>query len=108
MSRYQDAVEKLFGKYEEPVIEEITLGFSGIDPQRKYNGVDDHEILMNLLGGNDDGHYHLTLEELEWLRQQMEEKYPPLIADNQQITIIDSIEMNAYEVLGENVKTGDD
>lgn len=106
MNHYQEAVEKLFGKYEEPMIEDITLGFSGIDPQRKYNGVDDHEILTNLLGGNDDGHYHLTLEELEWLREQMKEKFPPLITENQSITLFDSENMPDYEVLGENVKIG--
>ena len=108
MSRYQEAVEKLFGKYEKPVIEEVTVGFSGIDPQKKYAGTDDHEILRSLYGGNENGHYHLTLEELEWLREQMNEKYPPLIAEGQELTITDSEEMTAYEVLGENVKTGDD
>ena len=99
MSRYQEAIEKLYGKYEKPVIEEVTVGFTGIDPQRKYAGTDDHEILRSLLGGDDNGHYHLTLEELEWLREQMREKYPPLIADNQEITITDSEEMTAYENL---------
>lgn len=108
MSSYKEAVEKLFGKYEEPVVEEMTMGFSGIDPQRRYYGVDDHEVLHSLYGGNENGHYHLTLKELEWLREQMNEKYPPLITENQAINIIDSEEMTAYEVQGENVKIGEE
>lgn len=92
------------GKYEMPEIEEITLGFSGIDPSRRYAGIDDHEILRNLLGGDDDGHYHLTLEELSWLREKMGEKYLPVIADGIEITLIDSVEMEDYEIDGENLK----
>ena len=69
MSKYQEAVEEFLGKYEKPTIEDVTVGFSGIDPQRKYVdiGVEDHELLEGLLGGDNNGHYHLTQSELDKL-----------------------------------------
>lgn len=69
MSKYQEAVEEFLGKYERPTIEDVTVGFSGIDPQRKYVdiGVEDHELLEGLLGGDNNGHYHLTQSELDKL-----------------------------------------
>ena len=111
-------------KYEKPQIEPITVGFSGIDPQRKCEGnsvslddlleklkeleiridsgniepdtpeptpepiqpvitsEDDHEKLKNLLGGNNDGHYHLTENELEKLQN-----LPEHVADGKAATI---------------------
>ena len=104
MSQYQETMEKLFGKYEKPVIEDITIGYTGIDPQKRYMYDDDHEILRGLLGGNDNGHYHLTLAELMWLREQMDVKYPPVIAEGQVLNLIDSEEMEEYEIQGDNLK----
>ena len=34
-------------------------------------GTIDHEELENLLGGDEEGHYHLTKEQYEWLEAQM-------------------------------------
>lgn len=106
-------IEDFEQKYNKPQIEQITVGFSGIDPTPKYTGgsgealadevlkkleeleiridsgnidpdtpepapspspapviqtENDHEKLNNLLGGNSDGHYHLTEDELEKLQ----------------------------------------
>ena len=67
MSRYEDLVDEFFTRYDEPEIDELIVGFSGIDPPLKMdNSILDHEKLDNLLGGNDDGHYHLTRD--EWLQ----------------------------------------
>ena len=105
--------EEFKKKYNKPVIEQRTVGFSGIDPQQKSADVDvdaavqdalnkiqllidggeitlpdyptpepiiipeptpivfeeiNHERLGNLLGGTDEGHYHLTGDELDKLR----------------------------------------
>ena len=61
MSRFRELVEEFIAKYEEPKIENLTVGFSDIDPPLKVNASElDHEKLNNLLGGNIEGHYHLT------------------------------------------------
>ncbi len=100
---------EVFKNYNRPHIEQVTVGFSGIDPQKKCDcsqdisdelekklkelkilidsgNIDpdppdppiepvqptilttDHEELDNLLGGNEDGHYHLTDAELQKLQ----------------------------------------
>lgn len=106
-------IEDFERKYNKPIVEPITVGFSGLDPTPKYIGgsgeavadevlkkleeleiridsgnidpdtpepapspspapviqtENDHEKLNNLLGGNSDGHYHLTEDELEKLQ----------------------------------------
>ena len=61
MSRYSDLVDEFFLKYEKPQVDELTVGFSSIDPPKKIDqSTIDHEALSNLLGGNEKGHYHLT------------------------------------------------
>ena len=65
---------------------------------------EDHENLQNLLGGNSYGHYHLTKKQYDWLVEQMSEKYPPKIAENQEINVLASQEIIPYKVLGENVR----
>ena len=63
MSSYQKLVEEFFLKYEIPELDELTVGFSGIDPPLKVNAAEaDHEKLDGLLGGDFEGHYHLTKE----------------------------------------------
>ena len=67
MSRYEELVNEFFTRYDETEIYELIIGFSGIDPPLKMdNSVLDHEQLDNLLGGNDEGHYHLTKD--QWLK----------------------------------------
>lgn len=68
MSEYAQLAAKFLERYEKPVVEEYIQGFSGIDPQRIVNASDlNHEQLYELLGGEDDGHYHLTQEQLNKL-----------------------------------------
>lgn len=101
MSRYSEMVQKVLGKYEKPRIEDVTLGFSGIDPQRKYkesDSQDDHELLHNLKGGDENGYYHLTLAELEFLRV-LREALAPQILEGQEITINAGEEMEGYQVI---------
>lgn len=102
MGKYQQAVEKFLGKYEKPAIEEVTVGFSGIDPQRKYfgsSGTDDHELMNNLKGGNEDGHYHLTEDQLEWVIEQVNEAYKPVIGEDQEIIVLPDEEIDPYQII---------
>lgn len=63
MSRYAELAEEFFTRYEEPELDELTIGFSGVDPPLKVQAAEiDHEKLDGLLGGDVDGHYHLTKE----------------------------------------------
>ena len=106
MSEYRKLVADFLERYEKPVVEEYIQGFSGIDPQRKVNaGILDHEQLNGLLGGEADGHYHLSREQLEWLVEQMSEKYPPVILSGQVINVVASELMLPYEVQGEDVRS---
>ena len=77
--------EEFYKHYERPEIEELTVGFSGIDPPEK-TGTNDHEELENLLGGDAMGHYHLTGSQLEKLAAMFRESYPPYIT-TRQITV---------------------
>lgn len=105
MSEYRKLVAKFLERYEKPVVEEYIQGFSGIDPPLKHNASElDHEQLNGLLGGDDRGHYHLTKEQLDWLIEQMSEKYPPVILSGQVINVIADNEITPYEVRGENVR----
>ena len=105
MSIYKDLVDEFFTRYERPVIEPFIMGFSGIDPPLKSSaGTADHEALNNLLGGDDSGHFHLTKEQLDWIIEQMSEKYPPNITPNQVITGTADVLINDYTILGDNVR----
>lgn len=68
MSEYAKLAAQFLERYEKPVVEEYIQGFSGIDPQKIVNASDlNHEQLYGLLGGADNGHYHLTQELLNKL-----------------------------------------
>jgi hypothetical protein len=95
--------DKFYERYERPVIEELVIGFSGIDPPLKPSaGRKDHEILDNLLGGDDTGHYHLTKEQIEKLLAIVGESYPPRIGEGQVITINADEEMTPIAIQIEN------
>lgn len=104
MSIYKDFVDEFFSRYEHPVIEPFILGFSGIDPQKKFASIIDHELLNSLFGGNSDGHFHLTREQLDWIIEQMSEKYPPEITPNQAIQGVSDELIDDYSIQGSNVR----
>ena len=105
MSVYRELIEEFFTRYEHPIIEPFIMGFSGIDPPLKQSpGVNDHELLMNLLGGDDHGHFHLTREQLDWIIEQMTEKYPPSITPNQVINTVADEAINDYQIQGIDVR----
>ena len=108
MSEYRKLVEQFFERYEKPRVEELTVGFSDIDPPLKRSaGIIDHEQLNGLMGGNNEGHYHLTQEEYEGLKallQEEPEKYPPLITEGQVINVVANEAMTPYEVQGTDVR----
>lgn len=61
MSEYAKLAEEFFQHYERPQIDKLTVGFTGIDPQKRIFEYElDHEGLNNLQGGDNSGHYHLT------------------------------------------------
>lgn len=59
----------------------------------------DHELLENLLGGDENGHYHLTREQLEWLNEHMADTQKPVIRSGQSITITAGKEIE-YQIEG--------
>ena len=72
MSKYRRLVEEFLLRYERPQVDDLVVGFSGIDPSKRVNAGDlNHEELDGLLGGSaEEGHYHLTLNEWDnviWL-----------------------------------------
>ena len=96
--------EDFYKRYEHPEIEPLTVGYSGIDPPLKADSYGlDHECLDGLLGGNDDGHYHITEEQLERLTQIYNEAYAPNITPYQSINTIPNEEMTSYGVRGRNI-----
>ena len=60
--------------------------------------MEDHEQLSSLLGGDENGHYHITHEQLDWIETKMNEQYKPVIADGQVITISAGEEMNGDKI----------
>ena len=105
MSVYRQLVEEFFTRYEHPVIEPFIMGFSGIDPPLKQSGgVNEHELLNNLMGGNSEGHYHITKEQLDWIIEQMQEKYPPDITPNQSINGTADVPITDYSISGTDVR----
>ena len=95
-------------RYKRPEVEELTVGYAGIDPPLKNDGTDlDHECLDGLLGGDDEGHYHLTKKQLEGLEELYEKDYFPRILRGQVIDAVPNDEITPYTVLGVNVKKGE-
>lgn len=96
--------EEFYKRYKYPEVEELDIGFAGIDPPLKNNGSSiNHEELNNLLGGDEKGHYHLTKEQIERLMDLFDKKYPPVIYNGQFIDAIPDEEISPYQVQGENV-----
>ncbi len=60
--------------------------------------MEDHEQLNNLFGGDENGHYHLTREQLEWLNEHMADTQKPIIRSGQSITITTGVEMDEYKI----------
>ena len=97
--------DNFFSKYQKPIVEELTIGYSGIDPPLRHDAQTlDHEQLNNLLGGNDKGHYHIKKRQLEQLINKYEQDFNPRILPNQLINAIYDNDINPYEVLGRNTK----
>ncbi len=64
--------------------------------------MENHEQLTNLLGGNENGHYHLTHEQLDWVANQMntqtDEPIRPVIADGQVVEVSIGKELDGYKI----------
>ena len=96
--------KKFYERYREPVIDDYIQGYSGIDPALNVNASEiNHELLDNLLGGDETGHYHLTYEQIKKL-DAYSERYPPTIDDNQVIYCTASEEITPYEITGIDVR----
>lgn len=68
MGSYGEYVRDFLEEYEEPVVEDYIVGFSGLDPDKRVKAATiDHEQLGNLLGGDFSGRYHLTQEQVSKL-----------------------------------------
>ena len=103
---FNELIEAFYERYQRPQIDELTVGFSGIDPPLKQVEEEkDHEKKKNLLGGSDeDGHYHLTKEQLEELIRRFNETYPPSITAGQIVSTAAEESMTPYLVLGQDVR----
>ena len=78
MTEYAKLVEEFFTRYQEPTVDDLIIGFSGIDPPLKVSGSEiNHEYLDNLLGGETLGHYHLTREQWEKVAKILENEPDP-------------------------------
>ena len=102
MSKYDELLEDFNARYNKPFLDELTIGFSDIDPQKRVNPAElDHEALLNLLAPDTNEHYHLTKEQYDKLIEIIDgDKYPPLIFPNQTINISAEGEMKPYEIQG--------
>ena len=98
--------EKFYQKYHKPTIDEYIKGFSGIDPALKANPSElNHELLNNLLGGDETGHYHLTKLQIRKLNAYSPDgKYPPVIDDNQVINCVAGEEISPYTIAGTYIR----
>ena len=100
-----DLFEAFYKKYERPQVDELTVAFSGIDPDLKFDPFRvNHERLGNLLGGDESEHYHLTEDQLLKLIYLMEKKYPPEIYPDQSIPSTADKAIDPYKVLGDNTE----
>ena len=101
---FNDLFEAFYKKYEYPQVDPLTVGFSGIDPQKKViAALINHEKLGNLLGGDESGHYHLTEEQIRKL-EMIIETYPPEIFPDQSVDTTADKQMTPYKVQGDNVR----
>ena len=97
--------EDFYKRYEQPEVEELTVGYSGVDPPLQANSYGlDHECLDGLLGGDDNGHYHLTEEQLKALQDIYNEDFLPKISPNQSFDAVPNNEIDPYEIKGRNIK----
>ena len=95
MSSIAELQDAFYKRYQYPFVEELTLGYAGIDPPLKTDGTGlNHEDLDGLLGGDDEGHYHLTREQLEELIDMLQ----PKIIIGQEINIVADEEMSPFEI----------
>ncbi|MBR0204988.1 MAG: hypothetical protein IJQ56_11560, partial [Synergistaceae bacterium] len=91
-------------RYQTPFLNELTIGFSDIDPPKRINPAEiDHEALNNLLAPNTNEHYHLTKAQYEKLIAIIG-GYPPEIVKDQVIHVTASEAMTPYEIQGRNIK----
>lgn len=97
--------EEFYKRYEQPEVEPLTVGYSGIDPPLNANSYGlDHECLEGLLGGDDEEHYHLTEEQLRRLIERYNEDFSPRITSYQVVNTIPKEEMTPYEIKGRHIK----
>ena len=104
MTDYKKLFEDFFKIYKKPFVDDLTIGFSDIDPPKKINPAEiDHEALDGLLAPNTNEHYHLTKAQYDKLIELIE-KYPPKIEPNQVIKISAEGAMTPYEIAGKDIK----
>ncbi len=98
--------EEFYKRYEQPEVEPLTVGYSGVDPPLNPNSYGlDHECLDGLLGGDDNGHYHITEEQLKALQELYDKDYKPRITPNQLIDAVPNNDIEPpYEIRGYNIK----
>lgn len=66
MSKYEEYVREFHENYEEPKVDGYIVGHSGLTPNAKIHPDRiNHDELGGLKGGDFDGYYHVTGEELE-------------------------------------------
>ena len=106
MTEYQQLLKDFCKRYKAPFLDELTVGFSDIDPPKRINPAElDHEALANLLAPNTNEHYHLNKSQYDKLMELIGgEKYPPVIFPDQVINISAEGAMTPYEIQGINLK----
>ena len=106
MTEYERLLEDFNARYKSPFVDELTIGFSDIDPPKRINPAElDHEALLNLLAQDTNEHYHLTKAQYEKLIELIDgDNYPPLIFPEQVINISAEGQMTPYEIQGRYIK----
>ena len=101
----EEQFDEFYRRYMYTAVEELTVGFAGIDPPLKQDTSEiNHEDLDNLLGGDDNGHYHLTGDQVEQLMEMYNIAYLPQIFPDQEMNAIPEEQITPYLVQGENVR----
>ena len=96
-------LEEFYSRYEHPEVEDLVVGYSGIDPPRKVKANElNHEELANLLGGDETGHYHLTGQQYSRLLELL--VWPPVIEAGQEVPATADEEMTDYEIRGTDIR----